>query len=286
MENITKLAKNIKLLEKSFEHILPGNKPFIVRLDGVNFKDYTAILHKPFDPDFTHALKVTTQNLVQRTAATVGFCQSDEITLVLGPAKDGDSKNHFYGGRTQKIASVLASFATTRFNSCMQFNQFYQSEHDYDDDNNYYYGWEAYDPGFFDARVFSVPDWETVAQVLSWRLFDCRRNALHSIAQANFNHKSIVGKPLKDLIDRLLKEKNIDAYKEYPKENVFGCFVKKVQETVDGRNPKTGETIPTVRNRIISKSFDFNGKSFEEIVEFVKNPFFKEEDDDLIKKLE
>lgn len=259
-KNVTILTKNIKSIEKSFEHILPGDSPFLVRLDGVNFKEFTRNLKKPFDPHFTEALKLTTEALVERTAATIGFCQSDEITLISGPATAGNSKNHLYGGRTQKIASILASFAAVHFNH-------YLSKLKPEASNNL---------GFFDARVSSVPNWETAGDVLIWRhRFDCRRNALHSIAQANYPSKSIEGQPIKDVIQKLLIEKNIDAYKNYPSENVYGCFVKKVQVEVEGKNPKTGEIIPTIRNRIVSKSFDWTEENSDEIVKFVSDPFFK-----------
>jgi tRNA(His) guanylyltransferase len=263
-KNVTILTKNIKSIEKSFEHILPGDAPFVVRLDGVNFKEFTRNLRKPFDPHFTEALKLTTEALVERTAATIGFCQSDEITLISGPATSGDSKNHLYGGRTQKIASILASFASVRFNHYLTKlkPENYPSNPD--------------SLGFFDARVFSVPNWETAGEVLIWRHhFDCRRNALHSIAQANYPAKSIEGHPIKEVIQKLLMERNIDAYKDYPSENVYGCFVKKVKVEIEGRNPKTCQIIQTIRNRIVSKSFDWTEGNSDEIVKFVSDPFFK-----------
>ena len=259
-KNVTKITKNIKMIEKSFEHILPGDRPFVVRLDGVNFKEFTKNLVKPFDPQFTAALKLTTEALVERTAAIVGFCQSDEITLISGPASEGDSKNHLYGGRCQKIASILASFASVRF------NQYLSELKNTTERSN----------GFFDARVFSVQDWETAGEVLLWRhRFDCRRNALHSIAQAHYPHKAIENQPIKDVIDRLLKEKGIDAYSYYPSDNVYGSFVKKQRVQIEGKNPKTEEIIPTIRNRIITKSFDWNAEDSEEIVKFVSNPFYE-----------
>ena len=264
-KNVTILTKKIKSIEKSFEKILPGDAPFIVRLDGVNFKEFTRNLIKPFDPHFTEALKLTTEALVERTAATIGFCQSDEITLISGPATAGDSKNHLYGGRTQKIASILASFASVRFNHYLTKLRAENSRVN-----------AVNSMGFFDARVFSVPNWETAGEVLIWRhRFDCRRNALHAIAQTNYSSKSIEGQPIKEVIERLLNEKNIDAYNNYPNENVFGCFVKKIQVRIEGRNPKTDEIIPTIRNRIISKSFDWTAENSEEIVNFVSDPFFK-----------
>ena len=263
--NASKLTNSIKLIEKSFEHVLPGDRPYVVRLDGVNFKEFTKNLVKPFDPIFTKALELTTEALVERTAATIGYCQSDEITLISGPATEGNSKNHLYGGRSQKIASILAAFAAVRFNYYLR-----KLRSDLDVQS------AVKDLGLFDARVFSVPDWETAGEVLIWRHgFDCRRNALHSIAQANFPSKSIEGQPLKEVIDKLFKEKHVDAYKDYPSSNVYGTFVKRIQVQVNGKNPKTGEIIPTTRNRIVSKSFDWiiDGDS-DKIVKFISDPFF------------
>ena len=267
-KNVTKLTKNIKIIEKNFEHILPGDRPFIVRLDGVNFKEFTRNLVKPFDSHFTEALKRTTEALMERTSATVGFCQSDEITLISSPSTLGDSKNHIYAGRTQKIASILASFASVRFNHYLSQSR---SELDGRKDFNL----NVSKLGFFDARVFSVQDWETAGEVLLWRhRFDCRRNALHSIAQANYSSKSIEGQPIKEVIERLLKEKNVDAYKNYPADNVYGTFVKKEKYQIEGKNPITGEIIPTIRNRLVSKSFDWNEEDCVNIVKFVSDPFF------------
>ena len=261
--NPSKLTSRIKSIEKHFEHVLPGDRPYVVRLDGVNFKEFTKNLVKPFDPNFTEALKLTTEALMERTAATLGYCQSDEITLITGPAACGNSKNHLYGGRTQKIASILASFASVRFN-------YYLNKLRPDLNTS------ATSLGFFDARVFSVPDWQTAGDVLIWRhRFDCRRNALHSIAQANYSPKSIEGQPIKEVIDRLSKEKAIDAYSAYPSDNVFGTFVKKVQVQVEGENPRTGEIIPAIRNRIVSKSFDWTEENSEEVFNFISNPFFQ-----------
>lgn len=265
-KNVTKLTNHIKSLEKSFENALPGDKPFVIRLDGVNFKEFTRNLVKPFDPHFTEALKLTTIALMERTASTVGFCQSDEITLISGPATAGDSKNHLYGGRTQKIASILAGFASVRFNHYLKELRPPQIlDH-----------LSPSQLGFFDARVFSVPDWLTAGEVLIWRhRFDCRRNALHSIAQAHYPPKSIEGQPIKEVIDHLLEERGINAYTNYPNDNVYGCFVKKIQVEVKGKNPKTGEIIPTIRNRLIAKSFDWTEEDPNEIIKFVSDPFFE-----------
>lgn len=264
--NVTKLTSHIKSIEKNFEHVLPGDKPYVVRLDGVNFKEFTRNLIKPFDPNFTEALKLTTAALMERTAATIGYCQSDEITLISGPATGGNSKNHLYAGRTQKIASILAAFASVRFN-------YYLSKLRPDLDIS------VTNLGFFDARVFSVPDWESAGESLIWRhRFDCRRNALHSIAQAHYKPQEIEGQPIKEVIDRLLKEKKVDAYTAYPNDNVYGTFVKKIQVRIEGKNPKTGEIIPTIRNRIVSKSFDWTEENSEAVVKFISDPFFNKTD--------
>lgn len=264
IKTASELAKKIKILEKGFEQVLPGDRPYVVRLDGVNFRSYTSTLDKPFDKKFTDSLINTTKALMERTGAILGFCQSDEITLIGGPATNDDSKNHLYGGRTQKIASVLASVAACEF--------YYENDINKNNDVSVA---PKRPLSYFDARVFSVPDWETVAQVLMWRhRFDCRRNALNSIALKYFSSDSIQGKSLKSVIEKIELENNINIYTEFPHENVYGTFLKRVQYTIIGENPISGEKIPTVRTRIEGRSFDWIEEDTEKILEFVKNPFF------------
>ena len=205
----------------------------------------------------------TTIDLVSRFGATTGFCQSDEITLISPPATFNDPKNMIFHGRVQKIASVVASSAAARFNHHFQSH--------------------IPDPGdtaCFDARVFSVSSWLEAAEVIIWRQqHDCRRNALASIVQAHYSHKFIAGKPLKEMVELLLREKGVDAYTAYPPENVYGTFVKKVKEHSTAVTPITGLEVPVERARLVPRVLDLKSQNVDELEAFVKNPLFPQVDD-------
>jgi hypothetical protein len=55
----------------------------------------------------------TTKYLVQATHARIGYTQSDEISLVW--LADGLESDVFFSGKVQKMVSVLASMAATKF---------------------------------------------------------------------------------------------------------------------------------------------------------------------------
>ena len=107
------LSDKSKELETQYEAHVPADKPFVMRLDGCSFKSFTRCLKKPFDPRLTQALVETSKDLVFHFKPSIGFCQSDEISLVF-PAVVHNSLdeekglNHMYNGRVQKISSVAA----------------------------------------------------------------------------------------------------------------------------------------------------------------------------------
>lgn len=255
----------IKASEAKWELLLPKHLPFVIRLDGVSFKRFTAGLQKPFDVRFTRAILATAMDLVERTAARMAFCQSDEITLVYPPASTGgggggeslslDEAELFYGGRTQKIVSVVAGMASALF------NRHFESQ-----------AGNSMIAAYFDARCFSVNSAEEAVDVLWWRhALDCRRNAINAIAQSHFSHKSLQGLAIQDVL-RKLHSKSLDIHRDYPRENVFGVFIKRVQVEHRGLNPLTGEHVACQRVRIQGRSFDW--KKEQRDASFVMDRFW------------
>ena len=55
--------------------------PIVARIDGRSFHNFTKGLNRPFDEDFSNAMIETTKHLVKHTGATIGYAQSDEISL-------------------------------------------------------------------------------------------------------------------------------------------------------------------------------------------------------------
>lgn len=252
------MAERIKALEAAWSSSLPAGQPFVVRLDGVAFKTLTAGMAKPFDPRFTQAMMLTARDLMDRSAARLGFCQSDEITLVFGP--EGSALNIMYSGRTMKVASVLASIAAARFNH--HLGAFGEGDWARDPRAVDCEAWRKARSGaaFFDARVFAVPDEKTAMQSVYWRhKFDCRRNAVNSVGFHLLGHGELVNVPLTQVLSQLQATHRVDPFEAYPKPAMWGAFLKRIRFEHVGFNPVTGESVPALRTRIEARTLDWGG---------------------------
>jgi tRNA(His) guanylyltransferase len=185
------LGDKIKQWERDAETRPTGDNPIIVRLDGKNFSKWTKGLDKPYDLVMSDIMKDVTTSLVQYTNASVGYTQSDEISLIINKTSGGGEL--FFGGRFQKLASVLASLATYTFNSLV-------SERMPDRSGKM---------ALFDARVFETPSIDDAMDVLAWRAEDCRRNSVSCLAQTVFSHKELQKKNVGEM-KRMLSEANKD----------------------------------------------------------------------------
>ena len=118
------LGGRLKGYEKSVESVVPYNEFLMVRIDGHKFSKYTKGFVKPFDEILSKTFEKTTIDLVDKFGAVTGYTQSDEITLVFKPTykeKDGEiSNNQIFGGRTQKISSLVAAYTTRQFNKHLE----------------------------------------------------------------------------------------------------------------------------------------------------------------------
>lgn len=148
---------------------LPG-LPIYARLDGRGFSKFTKKMKftKPFDKKMCAAMINTMHAVVDEFDATVGYTQSDEISI------GWTNENVIFGGKIQKLVSNLASFASVTF-----FKQF-SFENDY--------------TPTFDCRVFPVPSKKVLATQFLWRELDCTKNAITMAAQSKFSHKQLMNK--------------------------------------------------------------------------------------------
>ena len=220
-----------KALERRYEKELEQNVPYVIRLDGVNFKRLTKSLKKPFDPFFTAAMLRVGKVLLSNFHANTVFVQSDEVSVFF----DGTSGPIPYNGRCLKIASISAGMASAAFNQAF-----------------------SGDLACFDARVFACPTSIQMAQVALWRhLHDCRRNAVNSAGVSSFPHAELQNIGLPELVEKLRAEKGIDFHTAYPPEAIYGAFIKRALYIKQGYNPKTGEHVPTERYAIEARSIDF-----------------------------
>ena len=242
------VAIRIKELQKRYEMRLPAMHPFVLRLDGVAFRTFTAGMNKPFDARLTRAMLLTTRDLVEKSGARTGFCQSDEISLVFAPLP---TAQYLYAGRVQKIVSVMTAFATARFNlhiKKMNWNDANESVKERIADSS----------ALFDARIFSTPNDIMAAEALFWRhRYDGRRNAISMIGYSKYTPDELNNLSLAELIKRLEVDHGIRPYKDYPLANMYGCFMKKREFPHVGYNPKTGQTVPAVRARVEARTFEW-----------------------------
>lgn len=144
------VAERVHFLQSAYEMTLPANQPYIVRLDGVAFRNFTSGIIKPFDARLTRAMILTTRDLLVHCAARTAYCQSDEISLVF--AGEPTTQSIVYAGRVQKIVSVMAAWAAARFN--WHIGKMNWNEPEVEEKVKERMGTSN---AVFDARVFSAP---------------------------------------------------------------------------------------------------------------------------------
>lgn len=209
---IDPLGERCKGLESRFDPILPKSGYIIARLDGRAFHTWARGLEKPFDNGLIELMRFTASKLVEETHALLAYIQSDEITLVYRNGKQ-DSQA-FFGGRVNKLNSVLASMATGFFNS----------------KRDELVPQKAGRLAFFDCRVFHA---ETAVydlyDVILWRWKDATKNAISSIAQSVFSHKQLQGVSTTERVE-MLKNVGVEL-SDFHLYQLHGVFVQRITET-------------------------------------------------------
>lgn len=157
---------------ETMHRLMPG-LPVLVRLDGRAFHTFTRGLARPYDERLSRSMIETTKYLVDHTHASVGYTQSDEISLAF-PNIDPNNQVMF-DGRVQKLCSVLAAMATAKFNQQILAN----------------IPEKAHLLPLFDARVYQYPTLDLAAESFVWRETDATRNSLTMAAHAYYSHKEL-----------------------------------------------------------------------------------------------
>lgn len=228
---------------KQYEYVtrtyLTRKMPVIIRVDGKSFHSFTRGFNKPFDKVFIQSMQNTMKYLCENVQGCVlGYCQSDEITLVLIDYQSREAAAWF-DNNIQKMVSVSASMATMAFNNF--FTETFDSwcyANNLIGENNIgrrneellkrFHAYEvAVEKGaMFDSRVFNIPK-EEAANCLIWRQQDATRNSIQSVGQANFSHSQLHGKNCSDIQDMLMLQKGIN-WNDYPTHLKRGsCCIKK-----------------------------------------------------------
>lgn len=221
------LQERMKGYEDATKVQFPSDSIVVARIDGRGFSKFTKPFDKPFDSAFTKAMIETTKMLVKETCATIGYTQSDEISLIWHT--DNPNGQIFFDGKLMKICSVTASIATLEFNMWL---------------NTFKVG--ANSRGQFDSRVFTVPCKCEAINYLFYRQRDAIRNSISMAASAAYSHKQLMNKSTDEKLNMLF-DKGIDFF-DYPTANKIGTFVKRVnfEKPVE----QTGETC--IRSEVIA----------------------------------
>lgn len=187
---------NFDIFMKEYEGIeakrtlVPG-LPVCIRLDGRAFHNVTKNCVRPFDHELREVMCRVTTALIEECDAVIGYTQSDEITLVLKPMTH--ISDYYFGGRIQKMCSMLSAVASVEFNNCVRSGEFRGLET------------SITRKAYFDCRVWNVPHMDFAALVLSWRQADSIKNAISMIAQTLYTHKELLGKNSDEKLEMIKK---------------------------------------------------------------------------------
>ena len=222
---MTRMKSNYENRSKTF---LTRRTPVIIRCDGKNFSSYTKGLKKPFDEGLIEDMEATTKFLCENIQGVkLGYCQSDEISLLLTDYETLDTQAWF-DYNVQKMTSISASMATAKFNQ-LRLQRNIGSEFDYG--NVRYMDSEFLNNklAFFDSRVFNIPK-EEVSNYFLARQKDAVKNSIAMLAQSLYSPKELHKKNQSEMQEMCWQKGHNWNDLNYKKKR--GCTIIKVQKEV------------------------------------------------------
>ncbi|MCK9446097.1 tRNA(His) guanylyltransferase Thg1 family protein [bacterium] len=215
----------------------------IIRIDGRSFKNYTRGLERPFDMGLIDDMDNTAVYLCEKIQGVkCAFVQSDEISILV---TDFDELNTsmWFDGSVQKIVSVSASMATSKFNH-LRILRNIDKNNDLINDfciTDIYNIISHMSVAEFDSRVFTLPTKSEVANYFLWRQQDTTRNSISSVAQSLYSHKELEFKNT-DQMQEMIFQKGIN-WNDYDNKLKRGRMIVKKQ-LENGRNEWVSEGSP------------------------------------------
>lgn len=220
---------------------LVPNSYVLVMLDGRSFSSMIKNKFKlPFDDNFIDMMNETAKYVCENVSGCkLAYVQSDEISLVLTDF-DTPTTDSFFGYRTFKLLSIIASLATAKFNQLMTL---------YNMSNGL-----GMNPGDcimktklaqFDCKVWNVP---TLNDVYAWFLYrqnDCIKNSKGQLAQTYYSHKELFKLTTDQQIEKLNVEKSINWH-EFDDNKKYGRLITK--QTITTENGVVCERLKWVIN--------------------------------------
>ena len=183
--------------ERSARYDISPDLFYTIRLDGRRFSkeilpylSKRGIISSGYSLEFEDAMKYAQRILFESTPnAICSFCQSDEITILVGPVrigKSGERGNLSDNGRFQKYIShpaslVSSSFVISLINTLVNKSLVNLIS--------------SVKPVEFDARIAQYDSFESAMQLILWRSYDCSVNGISSGIHLNkFPNKSELNK--------------------------------------------------------------------------------------------
>lgn len=215
------LGDEVKALEAAFERRVAEPGQFLMaRADGRAFHTFTKGMRKPFDPAMSNAMQYTARNLAHMFNARLAYTQSDEITLCFYYPADGTGTDYPYGGRLQKLCSLIAAQASVLFYARVVAEV----------ESGSWPESKLNDLPVFDCRVFRALTYETVLNSFIWREKDARKNAVSMAASAHYTEKQLNGVSTGDRL-KLLREAGV-TFNDYPQHFRAGMYFYRRERTV------------------------------------------------------
>jgi len=236
MKNFSLGDRMKEFYEDRFRYYVPRRTYTLIRIDGKAFHTYTRGLESPFDAGLIVDMNETAAYLCKNIqGAKFGYVQSDEISILITDFEERDTQMWF-DGNLQKMASVAASMATSKFNE-LRVDRYIREK--------FNSGIETITPLWienlkrvkkaeFDARVFQIPQKSEVENYFIFRQQDGTRNSVQSVAQSLYSQSELNGKKEKDM-QEMIFQKGIN-WNDYHFREKRGGIIAKVPTMVEGRD--------------------------------------------------
>lgn len=205
-----------------------SSKPLMCRLDGRAFHTFTKGLNRPYDQRLSQLMIDTAKFLVNETHAKLGYTQSDEITLCWWNTNDESS--YLFGGKYQKLTSIIASMASVYFNKELE-NKIPEKAFS-----------KTSKLQLFDARAWNVDNLQEAFDNFHWRQDDAIKNSISMAAQAHFSSKLLHGVSGEDK-KKMLRDMG-NPWENQPTFFKMGTFVQRQSHQIL-LTPETLSKIPT-----------------------------------------
>lgn len=210
------LGKRMKTFYESISQTkLIRRTPVAIRIDGKAFHTFTRGFARPYDQVLRDAMNNTMKYLCEHIQGCVcGYCQSDEITLILVDYKHLNS-DAWFDYEVQKLCSISASMATMAFNRefTLAESKWFEQECEKDENPDLLKLVDIYaaknGTAMFDARCFNIPR-EEVTNLIYWRQLDATRNSIQLAGQSYFSHGQLQNKSCNQIQEMLFIEKGIN----------------------------------------------------------------------------